>query len=101
MHRILVATHGRPTAEGALRLARALAARHGATVEIVTVLAPLPAYDPLFAPAILRRPELTRECEDDLMERVRAQVARLHGAPAGEQITLVHGQPAREIARVA
>jgi len=99
MQRILVATHGRSTADGALRVARALADCTGAVLDVVTVLPPLPTYEAPRSSAFLWHPDLRRACEEDLLTRVRAQIDRT--ADDGAQplnVTLLSEHPARVIA---
>lgn len=98
MQRILVATHGKSTAEGALRLAYALAKRDELALDVLTVLPPLPTLDALRAPLLMRRPELKRECEDDLIARVDAQIARVLPEATQMHVVLANGRPARTIA---
>jgi nucleotide-binding universal stress UspA family protein len=97
MHHILVATHGKPTADGALRVACEIAARDEATLGVLAVLPPLPTYDRLRGPALVRHPELERACEEDLLERVRAQIARTANVAARWKVTLAHGRLAHTI----
>ena len=102
MRRILVATHGRSTADGALRVARALAARTGATLGVVTVLPPLPTYEAPRSADFLWHPELRRACEEDLLTRVRAQIDRTADDAAQPlNAALLSGHPARAIAQEA
>ncbi|HKG93805.1 MAG TPA: universal stress protein [Gemmatimonadaceae bacterium] len=96
MARILLATHGGPSAEGAAYVAARLSARLGRPLDAVLVLEPPPVVDagfgPLFLPSALQDRELERRMRADAL----AQLA-LCGAGDCAPETLV-GAPAPGIA---
>jgi nucleotide-binding universal stress UspA family protein len=100
--RIIVATDGRPAAAGALRVARALAERDGAPVEVVCVVQPFPVPPSrVGAPAMLALDELDRAARDAARDRVRAQLEEIDPWMATWSITVEIGTPAITIVRRA
>ncbi|HKN66640.1 MAG TPA: universal stress protein, partial [Gemmatimonadaceae bacterium] len=97
---IIVATDGLPQSRGALAMARALAGRLHATIDVVAVHQS-PA---LMAPdgQLLLDPNVTASLRADLTRRVRDQCthSRRDGAPA-EEVEVLNGEPARVISDVA
>jgi nucleotide-binding universal stress UspA family protein len=99
---ILLATHGQPAAAGALRLAAALAARLEVSVDVLTVLEPLPPYASGFRPGL--NPDARMETERATVhrERVREQLRTVVGAAAdGWRISCRIGARADVIAGAA
>lgn len=98
--RIVAATDGTDGAMGALRLARRLAEREGAPVEVVSAVAPvmLEGTVPYVVPDYA---ELDRAAAEAMTERVRAQLAVVGGGMAEVAPRVVTGNPAREIAAAA
>ncbi|HEX6537439.1 MAG TPA: universal stress protein [Gemmatimonadaceae bacterium] len=99
--RILVATLGRVGSDAALRAAAAIAAAHGATVDVLTVLEPLPIFDAGFVPTVIPYEDIERQRRDELLARVRAQVEEIAGAANGWKIALRIGSPAHAIVDAA
>ncbi len=99
--RILVATDGQPAADAAVRCAARLAARRQGTVELVTVVEPLPIFDTACSSLLFRGEELHRQRTDELSAAVRAQVERITGSGATWRITTAAGHVAQQIARAA
>jgi nucleotide-binding universal stress UspA family protein len=99
--RILVATAGASTACGALAAARAIAAHHRAHVSVVTVFQPRIPY-PLPReggfPAILQS---DRDPARRQLAVVRQQIAALGAGTDEWSLSLVAGQPAHNINKVA
>ena len=97
---IIAATDGLPQSRGALAMARALAGRLHATIDVVAVHQS-PA---LMAPdgQLLLDPNVTASLRADLTRRVRDQCtqSRRTGAPA-EEVDVLNGEPARVISDVA
>lgn len=97
---IIVATDGRADAEGAVGAAALFAERTGAAVRVVAVLEPLliPAPESDFTPVVAgvyeARPRALRAA-------VEAQVRRCAPAGADWPITVVTGDPAPTLARMA
>ena len=95
---ILMATDGTERSDGALRVAAARAAAAGATLELVTVVQPAPMLatdDMTFGEAdILRRVTACRT-------QVEQQVARVLGDDDILSITVLEGNPAYTISRIA
>lgn len=79
---IILATHGQPAATGALRVAAALAPRLRATVEVITVLDPIPTYDYGFAPVFIPDASMEQERITAHMEKVRGQLRTVVGSAA-------------------
>ena len=79
--RILLATDGTEGSEGAFRLTRALAARDGATVSVLTVIEPVPLYGVgTMEMAPVPDPGLERARTEGLRKRVAEQVERMGDA---------------------
>ena len=99
--RILVATHGDPVADAAVRVAGAIAKRQGDSVQVLAVLEPLPVFDAGFAPAIVPYDSFDRRRGEELMDRVRAQVLAATGSEHTWPIDVVVGSPAAEITKAS
>lgn len=93
----LVATDGAERSEVALRAAREIAARKDATVQVLTVLDPLPIVTPEIQLPIT--PEMEAQRRDDRLAAVRAQIAR--AADAAWPLQIEEGQPMATIADFA
>lgn len=92
---VLVATDGSERSEVALRSAREIAARNGASVEVLTVLDPLPIVTPEIQLPIT--PEMEAQRRADRLGAVRAQIARV--ADGGSwPLEISEGQPMATIA---
>jgi nucleotide-binding universal stress UspA family protein len=102
IRRILVATVGTSAGDAALRAARAIAARHGASVEMVTVYEPRIASqavadgEPRTSPEAAARAGAAR-----LVERVRRRMREALGDTVHWPVRLAYGYPPHTIARVA
>ena len=79
-HSILVGTHGKPGAAGALRAAEALALRLRASVRVITVLEPLPIYDYGFGPIFIPDERVEAERSALHIEQIRKQLRNVVGA---------------------
>jgi len=99
--RIIVATNGSPTADAALRVAGAIAARQGRRVEVLAVLEPLPVLDAGFAPTVVPFESFDRRRSEELLTRVRAQVNAVTGSADSWPVEVRVGQPASEIVKAA
>jgi nucleotide-binding universal stress UspA family protein len=100
--RIIVATDGEPAAVGALRVARALAERDGAAVEVVCAVPTFPVPPSrVGAPMVLAMDELDRAARDAARDRVRAQLEAIDPWLATWPITVECGAPALTIVRRA
>lgn len=97
---VLVATDGSADADAAFVAARLVTAHTGADIQVVAVLEMLTVTDP-YAGLVPPSPDLTRARRDALEARAHEQRARIAGAAADWPITIVEGDPAREIARLA
>ena len=97
---MLVATDGSAGADSAFVAARLLTAHTGADTHVMAVLESITVTDPYLGVVPLS-PELTRARRDALEARALEQRARLAGAATDWPVTIVEGDPAREIARVA
>jgi nucleotide-binding universal stress UspA family protein len=99
---ILVATDGFPGAMGALRVARRLAERDGARVEVIAVYEPITLYgtDPL-APASGVPPQFAIASMEALRDRVKAQLAEVGGPAIDWQVIGSAGPVSQAIARAA
>ena len=99
---ILVATDGFPGAMGALRVARRLAERDGARVEVMAVYEPITFYgaDPL-ATGTGVPPRFAVASMDALRERVKAQLVEVGGSAAEWPVMVDAGLVAQAIARTA
>ena len=102
--RLLVATDGAESADGAIRFAAALAARDGGSVEVISVTSPMPAVPPMTGIVsdigLLASYEATTEIFGPAQtERVSEQLARL--GVADWPLRSVTGWPAQEIAAMA
>jgi nucleotide-binding universal stress UspA family protein len=100
--RIIVATDGEPAALGALRVARALAERHRARVEVISVVAPFPV-----PPSRVGGPEfvgidgLVPAACGAARQRVGAQLAEAGPGCTAWPTAITIGPPAPTIARMA
>jgi nucleotide-binding universal stress UspA family protein len=99
--RILVATDGQPAADAAVRCAARMAAQREGTVELVTVVEPLPMFDAAYSTLLFKGEELHRQRADEIAAAVRAQVARITGSEATWRVTVAAGHVAQQIARAA
>jgi nucleotide-binding universal stress UspA family protein len=79
-HSILVGTHGKPGAAGALRTAAALAPQLQAKVHVITVLEPLPIYDYGFGPIFIPDERVEAERSALRIEQIRQQLRNVVGA---------------------
>lgn len=77
---ILVGTHGKPGAAGALRAAAELASRMAAGVEVITVLEPLPVYDYGFGPIFVPDDRVEAERSAMRIDQIRTQLRNVVGA---------------------
>lgn len=100
LRKVLVATDGRSPADGALRVAAALGARHGAAVEEAATYEPrIPIPFPRDMDERVEeaeRPELTA-----LASRVHAQCRRVAGEGAEWPLHMAAGYPAAMVERIA
>jgi len=98
--RLLVATDGSPEAMGALRVARELEAREGASVQVVAVVEPVPVLD---AGVMATLPEgvLYTGRQSALEEAVREQLAEVGGGAPSWPVTVDSGVPGPRITRLA
>lgn len=100
--KILVATDGKPGALGALRLARRLAERDGARVEVLAVFESTDLYAVGSPHAVASLPpHYLPGALDALRERVRAQLADVGAGAADWAVTVEMGSVASGIARAA
>jgi nucleotide-binding universal stress UspA family protein len=100
--RIMVATDGEPAALGALRIARALAERHGAEVDVVCVVPPFPVLPSrVGGPEFLGADGWQQAACTAAHERVAAQLAEVGPESKGWPITVVSGPPAPTVVRMA
>ncbi|HEU4566224.1 MAG TPA: universal stress protein [Gemmatimonadaceae bacterium] len=102
IRRILVATRGTPVTSGALRVARALAERTGASCELLTVhepRIPLPEHEDLPRREWYEPPDRVDAAQ--LVRRVRRQRRSVLGEVPCWPVRLEVGYPPRVIARVA
>jgi nucleotide-binding universal stress UspA family protein len=100
--RIIVATDGEPAAVGALRVARALAERDGAPVEVVCAVPPFPIPPSrVGAPAVVAMDEWDRSACDAARQRVREQLEEIDPWMATWPITVQIGAPSLVIVRRA
>jgi len=76
---ILVGTHGKAGAAGALRAAEALASRLDAAVQVITVLEPLPAYDYGFGPVFVPDERMEEERRVARAAEIRKQLRNVVG----------------------
>jgi nucleotide-binding universal stress UspA family protein len=98
--RILAATDGTEGADAALRLARLLAERDGALVELLTVFDPPVAVD--LTPGGATYPDTTGlRLRGALWTDIQKQRRRIAPSAARWPVTFKVGQPAHEIARLA
>jgi nucleotide-binding universal stress UspA family protein len=100
--RIIVATDGEPAALGALRVGRALAARHRASVEVVSVVPPFPLPPRrVGGPEFIAVDGLDRAACNAARNRVLAQLSGLGAECNAWATTVAIGPPAQTILRVA
>jgi nucleotide-binding universal stress UspA family protein len=99
--RIVVATDGQPAAVGALRVARALAERDGTSVEVVSIVPPMPIVPRgLGETSTLPLLELDRAASESTQARVVDQLAEF-GLATTWPVTVQVGPPAPSIVRLA
>jgi len=102
MHkRILVATHGGPAVDAALRVANSIAARQNDRVHVLAVLEPLPVFDAGFSPAIVPYDSFDRRRGDELLQRVKDQAKTVFGSENEWPIEMAVGSPSAEITRAS
>ena len=92
MSGILLATHGRRSADGAARVAALLAARQGISLHVVSVLERPPAIPDGFGMTSIPAPDELASMQAMLLEKTAAQLGRCgvhHIAPACRQGSLV------------
>ena len=83
MARILLATHGGPSADGAVRVGVQLARRMAAELDVVGVLESAPVMDVGFAPVYVPEDPGNGQVAARMRDEIRAQLARCGGgAPA-------------------
>ena len=99
--RILIATHGNPTSDSAVRVAAEIAKREEAHVSVLAVLEPLPVLDAGFSPAVVPYDAFDRRRGEELLARVTAQVRAVSGEHCDWPITLAVGRPASEIVKAS
>jgi nucleotide-binding universal stress UspA family protein len=100
--RILVATDGTEAAAGALHIADELAKRHGAAVEVVSVVEPLPMHSVVYAETMAIAQRQLEEAGRMAMQRhLHETLEALGGDAATWPIKVETGPPAPMIARVA
>ena len=99
--RILIATHGNPTSDAAVRVAAEIAKREEAKVCVVAVLEPLPVLDAGFSPAVIPYESFDIRRGEELLARVTAQVRSVAGEHSEWPIMLAVGRPAGEIVKAA
>jgi nucleotide-binding universal stress UspA family protein len=100
--RIIVATDGEPAAAGAIRMAGALAERHGARVEAVCVVPPFPSPPSrIGGPEFLGSDGLDRAACNAARERVLSQLGAISPGFDAWPMTVTMGTPARAIVRIA
>jgi nucleotide-binding universal stress UspA family protein len=100
--RIIVATDGTEAASGALHVADALAKRHHANVEVVSVVEPLPMQGIFHAETIaIAQRELEEAGRMSMQRRVREILAGIGEDAARWPATVEIGSPAPTIVRLA
>jgi len=99
--RILIATHGAPTSDAAVRVGAEIAKRDEANVTVIAVLEPLPVMDAGFSPAMVPYDAFDRRRGEELLARVTAQVRAAVGEHCTWPIELAVGRPAGEIVKAA
>jgi nucleotide-binding universal stress UspA family protein len=100
--RILVASDGRTATAGALRIARLLAERSRAAVEVLAVQEPVELYAaeyPIMAPGLA--PTLMQQTEAAIRDSLRDRLDETGGGAADWPVTLETGPAARILARHA
>lgn len=97
---ILVATDGTPGAMGALRLAHALEARNGASVQVMGVVEPIPAFD-VGMVVTLPDGELAAARREGLERDIREQIESATGNADHWPLLVEAGVPGPHIARHA
>lgn len=100
--KLLVATDGASGAAAALRIARSLSERRGASVEVVAVVETLATPTTELGNGMaFWTPELLQAEEAAVLSTIRAQLAEVGGAAPEWTVTMRVGSPAPEIVRVA
>ena len=95
---IVVATDGTPRSDGAVRIALARADSGHAALEVVTVT----RWEPVAMPeGMFAWQEEFAERRDDQRRAVEAQLERVTGRPRTHAVTVLVGNPAHTISRVA
>jgi nucleotide-binding universal stress UspA family protein len=96
--RVLVATDGSPASSGALKVAKALAARyHGSTAVIAVVERP-PVFEDVIGEAFgITSEELTQEAVESTRAQVLSQIAELELPEPAWRLAVVAGTPAPSI----
>jgi nucleotide-binding universal stress UspA family protein len=98
--RIVVATDGSEAASGALHIACALAQRHGAAVEVVSVLEPFPIHAMAYGETVgLAKQELDDAARTARRHHVETQLTAAGGDIATWPVTCELGPPAPSIVR--
>lgn len=99
MSHILLACHGGPSSEGAVRVANALSVRTGCDIEVIAVLPPPLPTDYGYGPVFIPDAQTEEVLEEKLLEDVQCQLARCGlGTP---EVKVVIGTPAAAIAEQA
>lgn len=99
--RLLVATEGGAGSLGALRVAKALAARDGMGVEVLAVVEPALGYGPPVNGAVPGHHDVEEAVARRVRDAVRDQVRELGGDAAGWEVVVRIGSIAPTIAREA
>jgi nucleotide-binding universal stress UspA family protein len=100
--RIIVATDGTDGASGALHIADELAKLHGASVEVVSVVEPLPMHSVVYAETMAMAKRDLEEAGRMAMQRhVRETLSAVVGDGGTWPVTVEIGAPAPTIVRIA
>lgn len=99
MMTILLALHGGPTSEGAVKIARLLRERTGAEIEAMAVLEPPPILDYGYGPIYIPDAATEEALEQELRAEVEQQLAR--GDLAAINPSILHGPRTSSIAGAA
>lgn len=99
--RTLVATDGASASAGALRLARALAARQGGEVRVLTVIEPLPLSDPSTGFPLAGEGGVDPRDAESRVGRIRELLGRIGGEVEDWPLEVAEGVPGRAIVRRA